>query len=376
VRLIAFEPRALRRAVVLVLVMITLWMIAMSVFSAISRFLFLLMLSWLFAMAMEPAISMLAKRGMRRGWATGLVGGSVLVTVVLLGAVFGNLFFSQLSDLVKQLPLVVTDVITWANRAFKLKLDAASIAASLQLTPTQAGSLASNLAGGVLGLVTSLLSALLDTFTFFVFAFYLAADGPRVRRTIGSWLSHSRQDVFVTVWDIAVAKTGGYVVSKVELAALSALFHGVFFNFINVPYWLPLAVLVGILAQFVPVLGTYVGIMVPLLFVVFTDPWTALWIVLFATVYQQVENYVFTPRISKLTMDVNSGIALAAVFVGGAVWGAIGALIGIPIAAAAVAVLDTYGHRHELVPELAATIEADDEPVGDDSAAEAGPGRD
>jgi predicted PurR-regulated permease PerM len=376
VQLIAFEPRALRRAVILVLVLVTLWTTTMWVFDAISRFLFLLMLSWLFAMAMEPAISMLAKRGMRRGWATGLVGGSVLVIAVTLGAVFGNVFFSQLSDLVRQLPTVVTDVITWANRVFKLKLDAASIAANLKLTPTQVGSMASNLAGGVLGLITSLFSALLDTFTFFVFAFYLAADGPRVRRTIGSWLSHSRQDVFVTVWDIAVAKTGGYVVSKVELAALSALFHGVFFSFINVPYWLPLAVLVGILAQFVPVLGTYVGIVVPVLFVVFTDPWTALWIVLFATVYQQIENYVFTPRISKMTMDVNSGIALAAVFIGGAIWGAIGALIGIPIAAAAVAVLDTYGHRHELVPELANTIVADEERPDDVEAVQALPAQD
>jgi predicted PurR-regulated permease PerM len=38
--------------------------------------------------------------------------------------------------------------------------------------------------------------------------------------------------------------------------------------------------------------------------------------VLFAAVYQQIETYVFTPRISNRTMDVNSGIALAAVFVG------------------------------------------------------------
>jgi predicted PurR-regulated permease PerM len=76
-------------------------------------------------------------------------------------------------------------------------------------------------------------------------------------------------------------------------------------------------------------------------------------IVVFATVYQQVENYVFTPRVSKRTMDVNPAIALAAVFVGAAVWGPIGALIGIPLAAAGVAILDTYKHSYELVPEIA-----------------------
>lgn len=368
IRLIAFEPRALRRAVVGVLLMVTLWMIALWVFSAVSRFLFLLLLSWLLAMAMEPAVGGLNRRGMRRGVATGLVGGSILVVVVVLGVLFGNLFFTQLSQLVTALPDVVTEVISWANGTFHLRLDATTIATGLKLTPAQVGTMASDLAGGVLGLVSSLLNALLDVFTFVVFAFYLAADGPRVRRTIGSWLSPAHQDVFVTVWDIAVAKTGGYVVSKVELAALSALFHGVFFSWIDVPYWLPMALLVGMLAQFVPVLGTYMGVVIPVLFVVFSDPWKALWIVLFAAVYQQVETYVLTPRVSRRTMDVNSGIALAAVFVGSALWGVIGALIGIPLAAAAVALLDTYGHRHELVPALAVETGSAGPPPLDDEA--------
>jgi predicted PurR-regulated permease PerM len=349
----------------MVLLIVTLWMVVLWVYQAISSFLFLLLLSWLFAMAMEPGIARLAGRGMKRGAATGVVGGMVLVIVVVLGAMFGNVFLTQLAQLVQALPGVVTNVISWADHALSLKLDATSVATSLKLTPEQVGTMASNLAGGVVGLVTSLLGALLDTMTFVVFSLYLAADGPRVRRTIGSWLSPARQDVFVTVWDIAVAKTGGYVVSKIELAALSAVFHGVFFYLVGVPYWLPLALLVGLLAQFIPVLGTYLGIVVPILFVVFTTPLTGLWILLFAAIYQQIETYVFTPRISKRTMDVNSGIALASVFIGASIWGAIGALIGIPMAAAAVAVLDTYGHRHELVPALASLPDVERDPPSD-----------
>lgn len=360
-RLIAFEPKALRRSVVTVLVIVTLWLTALSVYQAISKFLFLLLLSWLFAMAMEPAIARLNAKGVRRGLATGIVGGSVVLVSIVLGAMLGNVFFTQLAELVKALPALVTDVITWVNRTFKLTLDAENIATSLRLTPTQAGEMASTLAGGVLGLVSSLLSVLLDIFTFIVFGLYLAADGPRVRRTIGSWLSPQRQAVFVTVWDIAVEKTGGYVVSKVELAALSAAFHAVFFYMVDVQYWLPLALFVGLTAQFVPVIGTYIGTVVPVLFTVFTAPLTAVWVIVFAAIYQQIETYVFTPRITRRTMDVNAGIALAAVFIGAALWGAIGALIGIPLTAAAVAVLDTYGHRHELVPELAVL------PLGQDS---------
>jgi len=91
----------------------------------------------------------------------------------------------------------------------------------------------------------------------------------------------------------------------------------------------------------------------------------------FATVYQQIEPYVFTTRVSKRTMDVNAGIALASVFIGAALWGAVGALIGIPMAAAIVAVLDTYGHRHELVPALAAMDESDADESDDDESKDA-----
>lgn len=371
VRLIAFEPRALRRAVLTVLLIVTLWLIALWVFQSISHFLFLLLLSWLFAMAMEPAINWLTERGWKRGLATALVGGLVVLAVVGLSGMFGNLFFNQLASLVQSLPDVVTNVISWANRAFKLTLDPTTVTSNLNVTPSQVGSVASNLAGGFLGVVASLLTAVLNAVTFLVFALYLAADGPRVRTTIGSWLPPARQDVFVKVWDIAQAKTGGYVVSKVVLAGLSSVFYSAFFYLVGVPSWLPLALLVGLMAQFVPVVGTYFGILIPILFVVFSSPITAVWIVVFATIYQQIETYVFTPRVSNRTMDVNAGIALAAVFIGAALWGGVGALIGIPIAAAIVAVLDTYGHRHELVPALAAMNESDQDESDDDESKDA-----
>jgi predicted PurR-regulated permease PerM len=154
-------------------------------------------------------------------------------------------------------------------------------------------------------------------------------------------------------------------VSKIVLAALSTVFHGIFFAAIGVPYWLPFALFVGITAQFVPIVGTYLGIILPVLATVFTSPWKAIAIVAFAAVYQQIETYYFTPRVSKKTMDVNPAIALGAVFVGAAIWGPLGALIGIPLAAAGVSILDTYSHRYELVPEVAnvGTVPTEPEPT-------------
>lgn len=158
--------------------------------------------------------------------------------------------------------------------------------------------------------------------------------------------------VFVNVWDISVQKAGGFVISKVALASISAFFHALFFALIDIPYWLPMGIFAGVVSQFIPTIGTYIGVALPALFAAFEDPLDILWIILFATVYQQIENYVLTPRISTKTMDINSGVALAAVFVGAALFGPIGAIIGIPLAAIIIAVFDAYGQRYALHPSV------------------------
>ena len=172
------------------------------------------------------------------------------------------------------------------------------------------------------------------------------------RSWIAGRLKPSRQVVFINVWDISVQKAGGFVISKLALATLSSVFHCLFFWIIDIPYWLPMGIFAGVVSQFIPTIGTYIGVALPALFAVFEEPIDVLWIVIFATVYQQIENYVLTPRISTKTMDINSGVALASVFIGAALFGPIGAIIGIPLAAIVIAVFEAYTQRYEVAPEV------------------------
>ena len=349
---VRFENKALRRSVVSVLLVFLGFTVAIWLFGQLNHFLLVLLLAWLLSIAMEPGVAWLSNHGWRRGAATGLVLLLIVIVALAFLGLFGGLFFTQLAELVQQLPAIVTDIITWLNSSFGLKLDPDNVLELLQISPSQITSVATNLAGGVLGVFGLLFGTLFDALTMLVFAFYFPADGPRLRRAIGSWLPLESQKVFVTVWDIAVTKTGGFVVSKVILATLSALAHSIAFFVIGVPYWLPMGVFAGVVSQFIPTIGTYIGIIVPAAFAAFEQPIDVVWIVVFATLYQQLENYVFTPRVSRVTMDIHPALALGSVFLGVAIFGPIGAIIGIPLAAAALAVMDTYGKRRELIPEL------------------------
>ena len=351
----AITPSNARRTGFIIVALVVLLGIAMWAFNALASFLFLLLLAWLVSIAMEPIVLWLGLRGLPRGLATGVTMLGMLILFGVLLEVFGAVFISQVSDLGAQLPDAVTSALDWVNRTFHTSINVTQIQGTISgnLTAEKVGGLVSQYAGGLLGVFGSVLAFLFDALTILVFAYYLSADSPRLRQTIGSWLPPKYQKVFVTVWEISVQKTGGYAISKMVLAALSAFVHVIFFYFIQVPFWLPLGLLAGIVGQFIPTIGTYIGVALPALFTLVTKPINAVWIIIFATIYQQLENYVFTPRVSRRTMDVHPAVALGSVIAGAALFGPIGALIGIPLAAVALSIIDTFSHRHDLLPELA-----------------------
>ncbi len=363
---VRINPVEVQRATVRILAVISAWLLTIIVVGVARHFLFLILLAWLVAIAGEPAIDWLINRGRRRGVATAIVGGLALVALIGLFVLFGRAAFTQASQLISQGPELANRVVAQLNDTFGLSLDPAAITSSLQLQSTTVQSLAADLGGGVLGVVGSLASVVVDLITVIVFAFYIAGAGPGLVRRVAVWMPEERQIFLGDLWQIATEKTGGYVASKLVLATLSSIAYGTFFWIINLPGWLPLGLLVGITAQFLPLIGTYIGIAAPVLVALADKPVNAVWIVVFAVIYQQIETYLFTPKVAQRTMDVNPAITLAAVFLGAAIWGPIGAIIGVPIVAVAVALLENYGPRHELSVHL----EVVDDPEPEESAAQ------
>jgi len=352
IQLVALEPRFLRRSIFLVLVGVLIFQVVTWSFSLLAGFLFNLLLAWLLAISIDPIVTGLAQRGMRRGLATTIVAISGIALVGGFIALFGGALATQIAELIAAMPALILDLVRWLNATFGANIDPVEITSNLNLSTEQITTIASSLAGGVFGVVFSVFGVAFSLLTILVFSFYFAADTPRIKRFIAGWLPHNRQIIFINVWEISVRKAGGFLISKFALASLSAAAHIAFFYLIDIPYWLPMGIFAGLVSQFIPTIGTYLGVLLPGLFAAFEQPIDILWIVVFATVYQQIENYIFTPRISTATMDINSGVALGSVFVGAALFGPVGALVGIPLVAIVIAIIEAYGHRYDLHPEV------------------------
>ena len=116
------------------------------------------------------------------------------------------------------------------------------------------------------------MAAFLKLLTIGLFTFYLVTEGPRVRRTVRSVLPPRRQREVLWAWDVAIAKTGGYLYSRLLLAAISGVASWLVLVPLGVPFALPLALWVGVVSQFVPVLGTYVALALPVLVALSRSP--------------------------------------------------------------------------------------------------------
>ena len=69
----------------------------------------------------------------------------------------------------------------------------------------------------------------------------------------------------------------------------------------------------------------------------------------YVLIYQQIENYWLSPRISAKTMELNGGLAFGAALAGGALFGAMGAFMALPVAALIVAFISNYRHGYQVV---------------------------
>ena len=348
----SINPRFIQKSIITILTLVVALQLVQWAFSKSRDFLFLLLLAWLLGIAISPVVDILTKRGLKRGLSTFLVLLTLIGLIFAFIASFGQLLGSQLASLITQIPTLIEGFVGWLNTSFNLKLDATSIEQSLNISNSQIANFAQDIAGGIFGVVSSVLTFIFNIFTLLLFAFYFAADAPRIKRTIGSWLPTKQQVIFTTVWQVATDKTGGFVISRVILAALNSVFTSAFLLLMDVPYWLPLGLFTGLISQFVPTIGTYLGGVIPTIVAVVNDPKDGLFVIIFISVYQQIENYLFAPRISSLTMDIHPAVAFASVIIFAGFFGAIGALIGIPIAAAIISIVQTYGKRYELIPEL------------------------
>lgn len=341
-------PRWVPRAIGLAMLAVVGLATAAWLLDRLRDLLVVLLVSLFLSFAMEPAVNWLANKGLKRGLGTAGVFLASALAAGAFGAAIASVLAEQITKLIEAAPGYLADIERWADEQFGFELSTDNVAAQFTEGGT-AASLLGDVAGNLVSVGSAAVNVGLQLFTVALFTFYLVADGPRLRRLVCSALSPERQAVVLRGWELAIDKTGGYIYSRTLLAIAAFLVHWAAFAIIGVPSPLPLAMWVGVLSQFVPVVGTYLAGLLPLLIALLDNPISAIWVVIVVLAYQQLENYVLSPRVTAHTMNIHPAVAFGSVLVGAALLGSVGALLAVPAAATIQAFVSTYIKRHELI---------------------------
>lgn len=333
-------PRALLYTAIAVFAAVAVW----RALGQLGSVILILVMSLFLGLAMEPSVAWLARRGWRRGAATGVVMIGGLLGVLAIFLLFGNLFVQQLIELVSTLPGLYDQVAAWVEGQFGVEVPEREDAVSNLLATW-----GDDVATGILGIGGTIVGALFSLSAILLVTYYFVAAGPKFRAAICGLMPQDRQTEVLRIWEISQQKISDFINSRLVLAFLCTVFTWIFLAIMEIPYALPLAAFTGVVSQFIPTIGTYIGGALPVAVALGQGPGKALAVLAFIIGYQQVENLVFSPKVAAHSMDINPAVSFLSVIAFGAVFGPLGAFLSLPVVASIQAVSATYVRRHELV---------------------------
>lgn len=303
------------------------------------------------AVALSGPVGWLERHRFRRGWAIATVYLALFLVPLGVGAVVVPPLVTQISAFVDEVPSYAQQAQEYVNendRLRKLEKDydiVGQLEEQAQKLPSKVGGDAAGTLRDVgLGLVNSIFALV----NILVLTAFLLSGGKRwVDRAVEE-VRPDRRPRVRRVLDRSSRAIGGYVAGALAIAFVAGCTSYVVMWLLGVPFRAPLAVFAGFMSL-IPLVGATIAAVVIGLVTVFNDfPSDTIAWVIWAVVYQQIENNLLQPRIQSRTVDVQPFIVLVSVLFGGTLLGILGAIVAIPVAATIqVALREWWAWRDE-----------------------------
>ncbi|MFN2425266.1 MAG: AI-2E family transporter [Candidatus Binatia bacterium] len=327
-------------------------LIAVAIGYLLLDILFLLFFGIVVSAALQPGHVALGRLGVPKGLAVLLIYLLILAAIALMLLVVGPLVIEQLGKFISEVPQSYADARSWlqSSSSWPLQVLGYRIPPLERLTPALTD-LAPHMLQGTLGVTTSVILLPGYIVTVLAIGFYWTMEVPRFERLILSLIAVEKRPRALNAWHEIETKLGGFIRGQGLAMLFVAVVSGVGYALIGLPSVLALAVLAGLL-EAIPWIGPLLAVF-PALFVALplgTDK--AFLVIGFALLLQVLENNVLIPRIMNRSVGVSALVSLMAILAFGTLYGVVGVLIAIPMAAVIQVLLDfLVVNIEEVTPE-------------------------
>jgi predicted PurR-regulated permease PerM len=339
-------PRVILRNVLIILGVL----LALYVLYLLRRPLGWLVIATFLAIALSGPVNWLHRHLGRRGPAIALTYLVLLLVPFGIGAIVVPPVVTGGNDLANNAPQYASDVQDFVQKNKTLRGLEEDYGFVTQLEdearklPTRLGGAAGTLRDLGVGLINSIFAGI----TIIVLSVFMVAGGRGWLRRAAALQPPERAALIDRMVDRTAVAVGNYVAGALAQATVAGISTFIVLSILGVPFAAPLSVIVFFF-DLVPLVGATIAAVIVGVVTVFVHFPTAtiVWVI-WAIVYQQIENNVIQPQIQKRALDVHPFVVLVSVLFGSKLFGVPGALLAIPVAASLqIGVIEWWRFRHE-----------------------------
>lgn len=290
--------------------------------------------------AIEPAVKRLNKLGVPRPVSIIIISLLIIALVVFLISNFAPLLIEQWATitslvggwyqdlretLIESPSLLVRRIARQLPTTLPLSLPTPSVEQAVEENTLDLVQRAFDIGSAILRSILIVLAVSLLT------AFWVL-DGEQATRLMLLGVPPDRRENIREYLEEIQGKVGGYTRGLIYLSLIIGVMATVSYLIIGLPNAIFLGIVAGIM-EAVPLIGPTLGAIPALLVAASTDPSKIIWVLIATAIFQGLENNFIVPRVMDRAVGINPVASLLAFIAFGSIFGFVGALLAIPLAA-------------------------------------------
>lgn len=313
--------------------------ILLSMFWFYQDFAFIIFLSLLLQLLLEPAVDYMERRRVPRALAAALAICAFILVLAALASIISRSVLPSFQRFVAELPTIGASI-----RQMPIFADTDIVSHILERLRSVGGELVRT----SLSFLLTAFGKVIDFVIIIFVSFYLLKDGAEIKRWLADLFPHKSRGRVLRLFDTLLTALRAYICSQLVLCAITGVVVLAYFKLMGLPYASVFALLSGV-GEFIPVLGPTVASTLGVLMTAASARELIAQTALFYVALTQVNHNIVYPALVGKSLHLHPVAVILGVVLGGELLGAAGMFLAVPIIVIVkIVITDIYRDRREM----------------------------